>query len=258
MKQDIEKMKLETTMMAMTVTCFPSENIQIAKLCYIERESAAIEHDEENDINPHNEENIEQIERDYLDNNWDDGIEDFIEVIDNKVEDKSIIHEHNLTNEKVYLKTKKKVETNMSQVAQANKGCHETAGRIMSGQYTTDYLKEVISRVANVTKSLDMSWEKLSSRHFKNEIILPLMSSNVLPKKTKGIKGNPGVKDYSSFWNKRVRAIYEGFLKETDEWDAEFTRAEADSVKNDLRVIRDISEKHRKEQTKNMLEDLGV
>ena len=213
---------------------------------------------EHGDTNSHNEENIEQIERDYIDNNWDDGIEDFIEVIDNKVEDKSNIQqEHNLTDEKVYslvnsrIKMKKKVATDMSQSPLDQ--CHEPAGRILSGHYKTDYLKEVISRVANVTKSLNMSWEKLSSRHFKNEIILPLLSSNVLPKKTKGIRG---IKDYSSFWNQRVRAIYEGFLEETDEWDAEFTRAEADSVKNDLRVIRDISEKHRKEKTEYWLMSL--
>ena len=164
-------------------------------------------------------ENTKQIKRGYLDDNCDYGIEDFIEVTQNKAKEKSKIREHNLTDEKKY----SLVNSRMKML---------NAGRIVSGQCKTDDLKEVISRVANVTKSLNMSWEKLSSRHFKNEIILPLMLSDVLPKKK-------GLKDYSSVWNKRVQAIYQSYLEENDDWEAEFTSEESDLIKKDLRVIRD-------------------
>ena len=81
---------------------------------------------EHGDTNSHNEENIEQIERDYIDNNWDDGIEDFIEVIDNKVEDKSNIQqEHNLTDEKVYSLVNSRIEVVTSKTKSFYLYCHQ-------------------------------------------------------------------------------------------------------------------------------------
>ena len=159
-----------------------------------------------------------------------------------------------LTDTRGKMKKQKREESSLTEGSRYNPGpnvtqSHDTASRIRAGQFKTDNLIEVIARVSNISKSLHFSWEKISKSHFKNEIILPLITSKILPDKKKGLK------DYSSSWNKRVKGIYEKFIKNED-WDAEFTAAEAISVKENLKLIRDVSKAQKKQPSSNLLSTL--
>ena len=108
--------------------------------------------------------------------------------------------------------------------------------RILTGQFTTDLLLKVLDRVTSVIVSQQVSWEKLSKRHFKNEIILPMIEIGILPPKKKGLK------DYCSIWNKRVQTVYYSYLKNTIDWVAELTKDEAIRVRDYLDIIKDVSQ----------------
>lgn len=113
----------------------------------------------------------------------------------------------------------------------------DAVDRVQTGVYTTEQLLKIIERVSNCCTSMEMSWEKLSQRHFKNEVIIPLIKSKDLFSKSKTLK------DYSSNWNKRVRGIYDSYIESPDspDWRSEFTKREAASVRDMFNVVRDIS-----------------
>ena len=120
-------------------------------------------------------------------------------------------------------------------------------GRILTGQFTTDLLIQVLDRVTSVIMSQQISWEKLSKRHFKNEIILPMIETGILPRK----KGLKGLKDYCSNWNKRVQTVYYSYLKNTIDWVAELTKDEAIRVKDYLDIIKSVSQQFIEQSTES-------
>ena len=120
----------------------------------------------------------------------------------------------------------------------------EDNSRVLKGAFTTDLLIKVLDRVTIVIQSKQISWEKLSKRHFKNEVILPMIETGILPPKKKGLK------DYSSVWNKRIQSVYYSYLKNTIDWVTELTNDEAMQVRDYLNIIKDVSKqylKHSKE-----------
>ena len=121
----------------------------------------------------------------------------------------------------------------------------EDKSRVLKGAYTTDLLIKVLDRVTIVIQSKQISWEKLSKRHFKNEVILPMIETGILPPKKKGLK------DYCSVWNKRIQSIYYSYLKNTIDWVTELTNGEAMQVRDYLNIIKDVSKQYLKYSTES-------